>query len=117
MNAGFTDIDSADVILASDDQILFLAHRCVLCPTSLVLKYLLLNNFSPTYVIRNTIDGTEISEVHSKFIATMRQEIKVIVRNREIVNMKVLNIPVTSVSTIQNNKSVLRNGKNKKMEG
>ena len=69
LNAGFTDIDSADVILASDDQILFLANRCVLCASSLVLKYLLLDNFSPTYVIRNTIEGIEISEVHSKNVS------------------------------------------------
>ena len=69
LNAGFTDIDSADVILASDDQILFLAHRCVLCASSLVLKYLLLDNFSPTYVIGNTIEDIKISEIHAKNVS------------------------------------------------
>ena len=68
MNERFTDIDSADVILASDDQIPFQAHRYVLRASSLVLKYLLLDNFPPTYVIRKTIEGNEISEVHSKTV-------------------------------------------------
>ena len=48
----FKDIDSADVILVSEDQIPFQAHRYVLSASSQVLKDLLLDNFSPNLLMK-----------------------------------------------------------------
>ena len=48
LNERLTDIDSNDVILVSDDQIPFQAHRSIICASSLILKYLLLDKFTPT---------------------------------------------------------------------
>ena len=51
-NELFTDMVSADVILVSEDQIPFQAHRNVLSASSQVLKDLLLDNFSPNLLMK-----------------------------------------------------------------
>ena len=55
LNERFTDTDSADVTLVSDDQIPFQAHRLVISASSPVLKNLLLDNPSshPLIYLKN----------------------------------------------------------------